>query len=416
MKKRERWTAPAGKRERWTAPAAMMLAAVMAVSMPFPALAAIKGPGVTEEAEVPRYDAETQARLDDNVVEYDEIALRVREYNPDISRAWDTFSDTKDDYANMVLELESQYRVIEETVDTYVEAGKMMGADTVAGATMIAAGKTLDSTYRSTMQGMRDTVNGWDGNRTNTKQLRNAERQVTMGVQQALIGFETIRQNIATLESLVTLYSQQKAMMERMQQQGLGTQTEILSADSSLLSAQSQLLSLRNQQESLRMTLCQLLGYDPNSEVVFAPIPEFDMSRLDDMDLEADTVKAIGNNQTLISQRKSEKGSSTVQVEARLDKINEGDQKLTIEMQRLYQDVMDKKAAYQAALVGYEAAEKTYQASVRQHELGMLSAMQFTGTQLAYYQKKAAKESANLALLQAMETYDWAVAGFAAVQ
>ena len=65
------------------------------------------------------------------------------------------------------------------------------------------------------------------------------------------------------------------------------------------------------------------------------------MSRLDGMNLKADTKKAIGNNYTLIGQGEPlPKGETNAQIAARLNTIEEGEQKLTIEMQRLYQDVL----------------------------------------------------------------------------
>ena len=56
-----------------------------------------------------------------------------------------------------------------------------------------------------TMQSMRDTVNSWDNNRSNTRQLKKAEKQITSGAQQAYIGYETMRKNITTLEKMVEL-------------------------------------------------------------------------------------------------------------------------------------------------------------------------------------------------------------------
>lgn len=246
--------------------------------------------------------------------------------------------------------------------------------------------------------------------------LRRAERQVTAGTQSAMIGYETIRQNIATLETMVKLYEQQADMMNRMAALGMATGTDLASANNSLLTARVQLASLSDQQESVRRTLCMLLGYDPDSYPEICPIPEFDMIRLEGMDLEQDTVKAIGNNQTLIAQRTSEKGNTNDQIAARSRMIDEGDQKLTIEMQRLYQEVQDKKAAYEAAQTGFAAAQLSRDAAERQYQLGLLSQVQYIGTQISYYQKKAEKESANLNLLQAMENYDWGVLGFAAVE
>ncbi len=405
MNRRHDWSmAWAGK----TASVLMLSVAILAPGV-FPAQAAPTGPGAPPERE--RYDAETLARLQDNRIEYDEIADLVHEYNPDISKAWNTYMSSKEDYAGIVTELESQYRTVKDTADGYISAGQLMGSQL-----LISTGRQLTKGYQGVIQGMRDTVNEWDTNKRNTSMLRRAERQVTAGTQSAMIGYETIRQNIATLETMVKLYEQQADMMNRMAALGMATGTDLASANNSLLTARVQLASLSDQQESVRRTLCMLLGYDPDSYPEICPIPEFDMIRLEGMDLEQDTVKAIGNNQTLIAQRTSEKGNTNDQIAARSRMIDEGDQKLTIEMRRLYQEVQDKKAAYEAAQTGFAAAQLSRDAAERQYQLGLLSQVQYIGTQISYYQKKAEKESANLNLLQAMENYDWGVLGFAAVE
>lgn len=386
-----------------------LILSITILTMPgLKAFAAPTGPGAPPEAG--RYDAATLARLQDNRIEYDEIPKLVHEYNPDISKAWDTYMSSREDFAGVVTEMESQQQVVKELADQYVSLGQLTGSQL-----LVSTGRQLDKGYKGMIQGMRDTYNKWETNRQNTSAIRRAERQVVAGTQSAMIGYETIRQNIATLQTMVQLYERQTDMAGRMTSLGLATGTDIASANSSLLAARSQLMSLENQQESVRRTLCMLLGYDPDSQPEICPIPEFDMSRLDGMNLEEDTKKAIGNNYTLISQRTSAKGNTNDQVAARSRMIDEGDQKLIIEMQRLYQEVQDKRAAYEAAQTGFAAAELSRDASERQYRLGLLSEAQYIGTQLAYYQKKAAKESANLNLLQAMENYDWGVLGFAAV-
>ena len=366
------------------------------------------GPGASPEAG--RYSEEELARLQDNVLEYSEIQNRVREYNPTISQVWKTYEDTRQDYANMVTELESQYQVVKNLADSYESAGEMMG-----NQVLISTAKQLKKGYQSTMESMEDTVSQWNDNKS-TGSIRSYERQMTAGAQQAMIGYDTIRQNIATLETMVQLYDRQYQMYTRQKELGLATDKDVLSSYTSFLSAQSQLASLNNQADSVRRSLCQLLGYDPETNPEIRSLPAFDMTRLEGMNLEEDTKKAIGNNYTLISQRTSAAGKTNAKRENRNKILDEGDQKLTIEMQRLHQDVMDKKAAYDAAATGYQAAEASWGAAQRQYQNGLISEIQYIGLQLAYYQKKAAFESANLSLWQAMENYDWGITGLAAVE
>lgn len=366
------------------------------------------GPGASPEAG--RYSEEELARLQDNVLEYSEIQNRIREYNPTISQVWKTYEDTRQDYANMVTELESQYQVVKNLADSYESAGEMMG-----NQVLISTAKQLKKGYQSTMESMEDTVSQWNDNKS-TGSIRSYERQMTAGAQQAMIGYDTIRQNIATLETMVQLYDRQYQMYTRQKELGLATDKDVLSSYTSFLSAQSQLASLNNQADSVRRSLCQLLGYDPETNPEIRSLPAFDMTRLEGMNLEEDTKKAIGNNYTLISQRTSAAGKTNAKRENRNKILDEGDQKLTIEMQRLYQDVMDKKAAYDAVATGYQAAEASWGAAQRQYQNGLISEIQYIGLQLAYYQKKAAFESANLSLWQAMENYDWGITGLAAVE
>ena len=395
---------------------ALGLAAVLTAASAVPAFAGYAPTGPGAEPEPEKYDAATLSKLQDNVLEYDELALRVREYNPNISEAWRKYGESKEDYQNMLTELESTYDDSMDNIDAVLKPLKQAEKLMPQLKGTVKQMSSLKSGYHSLVQGIRDTVTNWDTSKRNTSQIRQYEKQVISGAQSAMIGYNTIVDNKATLETMVDLYQKQCDMYQRMAALGLANQTDVVSAQTSLIGAKSQLASLQSQQDSVYRTLCLLLGYDTDSGVEIRNRPDFDMSRLDGMNLKADTKKAIGNNYTLIGQRTSAKGETNAQIAARLNTIEEGEQKLTIEMQRLYQDVLDKKAAYEAAMTGYEAAEKSNGAAQRQYQNGLLSEMQYVGTQISYNQKKAAKESAELDLWTAMNAYDWGIEGLAAVE
>ena len=395
---------------------ALGLAAVLTAASAVPAFAGYAPTGPGAEPEPEKYDAATLSKLQDNVLEYDELALRVREYNPNISEAWRKYGESKEDYQNMLTELESTYDDSMDNIDAVLKPLKQAEKLMPQLKGTVKQMSSLKSGYHSLVQGIRDTVTNWDTSKRNTSQIRQYEKQVISGAQSAMIGYNTIVDNKATLETMVDLYQKQCDMYQRMAALGLANQTDVVSAQTSLIGAKSQLASLQSQQDSVYRTLCLLLGYDTDSGVEIRNLPDFDMSRQDGMNLKADTKKAIGNNYTLIGQRTSAKGETNAQIAARLNTIEEGEQKLTIEMQRLYQDVLDKKAAYEAAMTGYEAAEKSNGAAQRQYQNGLLSEMQYVGTQISYNQKKAAKESAELDLWTAMNAYDWGIEGLAAVE
>ena len=83
----------------------------------------------------------------------------------------------------------------------------------------------------------------------------------------------------------------------------MATDTGVLQAQSDLLSSQSQLDNLRNLAGNLRTQLCLLTGWKADSVPEIGSVPVADPSKIASIDLTADIQKAIGNNQTLISQR-----------------------------------------------------------------------------------------------------------------
>ena len=96
--------------------------------------------------------------------------------------------------------------------------------------------------------------------------------------------------------------------------------------------------------------------------------------------------------------------------------VEEAEQKMTIKMQELYNDVLKKKAEYEAALTGYESALISKQSADVMRQMSMVGETEYIGLQLQYLQKMSEKEAADIALFQAMETYDWAVKGLASYE
>ena len=196
---------------------------------------------------------------------------------------------------------------------------------------------------------------------------------------------------------------------------GMATDTGVLQAQSDLLSSQSQLDNLRNLSNNLRSQLCLLTGWKVDATPEIGTVPAADPSKIDNIDLAADILKAIGNNQTLISQRHASSTKSTAAIDNRLKNIDVSEQQLTVEMQRLYSVMQQKKVLYDAANTAYQKALLAKGAAERQYDLKMLSRLQYLGAEAQFYQAEGARKSADTALLQAMLDYDWAVQGYVSI-
>lgn len=371
-------------------------------------------------AKLSDYDAETAARLQDNNLEYDELENLIREYNPEISYAYSQLEFNEDDTASTVRAVRNDIEDndYKDLVKTLKQQKKQLEAmpDSEEKAKALLELNTTIKGLEGLISAPASTTKATD------KQLEKARKQLDTGVKSALkgtqtlmISYDNLRAQVQTLEKVVEL--QKEALEAAKLQAGLGiaTDTGVLQAQSDLLSSQSQLDNLRNLAGNLRTQLCLLTGWKADSVPEIGSVPVADPSKIASIDLTADIQKAIGNNQTLISQRHASSTKSTAAIDNRLKNIDVSEQQLTVEMQRLYQVMQQKKILNDAAETAYQKALLAKGAAERQYQLNMLSKLQYLGAEVQYYQAEGARKSADTALLQAMLDYDWAVQGFVSV-
>lgn len=350
------------------------------------------------------YDAETWAKLQDNVLEYDEIPDLVHVYNSTISEIWKNLRETKEKLERNAQELESQSMKMKNLKDSAKSQGDVGGIMNYTVQEMIL--KKTSSALKSSDLYTQQTV----------ASIQKGEKQITKVAQSLMISYDSLLKQRNTLEKLQELYAKQYEIAVNKRALGMATDQDVLTAQTNQLSAASSVASLDGGLLQLKPNLCTLTGWAADASPELAPIPETDLSLIDQMNLEEDTKKAIGNNSTLISQRTSTKGTSSASIASRLGVIEEGEQKLTIEMKRLYNDVYAQKEAFEGAKAGYEAAQKTHDKYTRMYQMGLLGESDYIGTEISYYQAKSSYESADTSLRLAIETYNWAVQGLATVE
>lgn len=352
------------------------------------------------------YDAETLERLLDNKIEYEELERLIHEYNPTILNGWTTIENIKQENIDI---RNSMKRLQPDLEDKLKEAKKTGNAEIIA----IYQGQLAG--YNRALKQYQKGIDKLEEFNTN-KSLYLAEKTFTMHAQSAMIGYHTIQSNLQTVQKMRDLYQSQYNLKSQMAAQGMATQTEVLAAQSELLEAERSLASLQDSLNSTGRTLGMMLGWTAEETPEVAPLPAVDYSRIEAMDPQQDLQKAIWNNQSLIEIRSQKNNGSTTSRESKQRSEEEGEAKLAIELQRLYDDIGNKKQAYEAASTGYEAAKISKATTETQYQLGMLGNAEYLGSQLSYIQKEAVYEAANMDLLQAIENYEWGVFGFANIE
>lgn len=380
--------------------AAWILAAVTALT-PICSVPAYAASGPAGDLENTEYSAATWATLTDDVLEYDEVPDLVHSFNSTITAQYDILDRTKEDFKNAINELQFAKWDSKRLEETAEDNGNTADLITAATSQIILS---------AVITSLSSTVNNLPS-RTTQASLTKAENTISMYAQSALISYDSLRATRETLTQMKELYDRQYQILVRQQELGMATSTEVLEAQVNKLSAESNLQAVDSGISQLMNTLCPLLGYDPNDPPTIAPIPAVDVSQIEELDLQYDTSKAIGNNSTLQDQRHSDKGRTDGEIKSRLALINDGDARMTIKMQELYNDVLAKQAAFEGAQAGFESAKLSAASYQKMYDLGMLSETEYIAYMLSYYNEKASYDSADTGLLLALETYRWAKLG-----
>lgn len=117
------------------------------------------------------YDAETQEKLKDNKLEYDELGALIAVYNPDLKNSGgDSFHDTIDQMNLALSEMEGNIEKLESQAADMKAAGNMQGYQMYKGY----AAQMRENVYKN----IKKQVDGATS-RTGTRMLRMGEYQLT---------------------------------------------------------------------------------------------------------------------------------------------------------------------------------------------------------------------------------------------
>lgn len=393
--------------------AAASLSVVLAASVPFTVLADQTDPNVAYEQE--------QQLLSDGHLDYGEIEGRVKNYYGPMKSAYDMAKGMVEDQADIAV----NERIMANDLLSQADVAEDMAEEQTGMDQAISA-----ATAKALRQSARQMRNAASMMGQSLKKTSSTERQVDrqansliMNVQSMMNQYEQLSSQRAMAAKGVELARTARALQDTMQSQGMAVDSDVLSAAASLSSAQSQLASLDAGMEQIYKLLCSFTGYDPASGVTFGAIPSADLAAIDAIDVNADKEKAVNNNYNLISLRSSTGGGmtdfqarttkTTTQTENRLRNVEYSENTVRSDIQALYDQILEKRVAYDAAKTAYESGKMVWDAAQIQKQNGSLSQIQYLQQELAWLTAESGYHCAGLELQQAIQNYRWAVAGVA---
>lgn len=396
-------------------------------------------------AENPQFahDEAAWARLQDNTMEYDELSLLVEEYNPNYQNEQASYNDTKndddaaeirkdaknsaddmydsaEDLRDQAEDLSDQADDLSDQAEAAREAGNVaLAAQLQAGAAsymagyaplMSAAAMTQNSALKSDISADSSYV---DSDMRKIQHIKN-QKGIVVSTQNLFNSYNQLRVNADLIQKNVEVMEVAANAVQTQASIGMATQADVLKAQKNLQSIKSTQTETLSSLETLRQNLCMMTGWSYNAQPKIKEVPQADLAAIDQINLEADRQKALENNYDLQYSRRAlnnmQENSTDKKNQERTVKNLE--QSISASMTNLYNDIQQKKIAWQLAQAELATEQQSMSATETKRGLGMVSDLEYLQAQSSFLGKQIAEKTANMALFQAVETYNWAVNGY----
>lgn len=378
--------------KKWKQISACCMAAVLAAAVP----AGTAWAGSPEFAR----SAEEWAKLRDNVMEYDELAGLIHEYNVTVQNNQRDYNDKRNKSSD---EIAQDYRDAADAIRSSM-SGEDDAGSILSDAMSEAQAQTLEQQADDSVEDSEIFKMTYD--QTEKTLVSNAQANM-ISFHQKVLDLELKQKN---RELLAATYDSVSLKMNN----GMATQMDLLTAQENLQNADAAILTAQSDLENTRQKLCVMLGWRYDASPEITDIPSADSSRVAAMNPAEDKEKALENNYTLrINRKKLANSSNNSKKESLQMTIDDNVQRIGASVNSAYKNVIQAQTAYQQASVSLDVASKNMEAAERKMSIGTISRLDYLSQQYAYLQAQTAMKNADMDLFQAMESYDWSVNGLA---
>lgn len=376
---------------------ALGLAGLMAAMAAVPALAA--------SPEFAR-TAEEWARLQDDVLEYEEIEDLIHEYNPTVQNNAYTYQKFREDYGDTNDEVAAAYRDLAD--DLYSSrSGDGDASSMIADLQLETQAKNMQTQADNTLEDSKIYLMTYE----------QTEKNLAAAAQANMISYYrnqlTLEQQQLELEAL----QDQLAVTRSRVQAGMATELDVLSAQEAVENQEKVIREQESSIKSVREKLLVSLGWAHDAEPEICDLPEPDVSRIDEMDPQGDLEEALDNNYTLrINNRKLENAVGQTTRDSLNNSIQNNKKQIAASLSTAYQKVLNAKLSYERAQAQETLEAENTRIAEGKRAAGMITDMDYRKQENTWKQSSLQVESAKLDLLEAMETYAWSVRGLAAAE
>ncbi len=352
--------------------------------------------------------AEEWAKLQDNKIEYDEIADLVHEYNATVQKNAIDLSKFRKDYGESNDEWANRYRELADDLEASLSYPDVEDSSYASTMTAIVTSEMqIDNWRKSADEAVDDYM-------TYYYQYASAEAMLTSNAQQQMIAYYVNQLQLELDQKHLDLVNETIESVRTQQSLGLATDVDVLSAEENVRNANKAILDDQNTIENNQEKLFVTLGWKHDDRPEIGALPEPDLNRIASMNPAVDKEQAVENSYTMkINKRKLENAKSSDTKETLEKTIREDTQSIGASVTSSYQNVLAAKAAMELRQSQAELQEKTMQTLERQYQLGMVGKLDYLNKKYAYDSAVIQAQTAKYNLLQAIQSYDWVLNGLA---
>lgn len=351
-----------------------------------------------------------QARLKDNVLEYDEIYDLVNTYNTTVqnnnrsynSMSKESLNELADYFLDKADELEEMADAMDSQYDDKVNSGEYAGAaellETIAGIKL--------SAKRFKQQAQASTSDS----QSTKLQFEQIKYGIVMTAQNIMAQYNQGINNLPYLYASKELLENALVTAQTQLSLGMNTQQDVLTAQKNLDDMNNTIKSTEDSLKNATNSLGQMTGWSVNSSPEIRQMPAADPSFVDTIDLQADIKKAIGNSFSLRILRRALNNAATSSAEKNTrTEITDGEQTVTNTVNQKYTALLQKKSAYDSAKIAFDLEASKTATAQQKFTLGLISAIELKQQLSSYNSKEAELKNADINLFMAIEDYKWTV-------
>ena len=371
----------------------LLLAGVMGMSLPMTSMAS---------PEFSRTAGEWSS-LRDNVLEYGEIADLIHEYNVTVQNNRYEYNEFIKDYGKKKDDVAQAYRDLADDLEA-----EKSGDDSAMSR---VSDLQLDIQAKQLREQADDNL---EDSEIHYLSYSQAEDNLVLSAQSKFISYYKNQLELEAAEAQKKTLENTETLTAAKRQAGMATEADVLSAQESVLEQEKTISGLKQEIERTRQELIIMLGWKGSDQPEITGLPDNIMAELDSIDLQADQETALEKNYTLrINRENADDADSKAKIK---NTISGNERQIEVSVTNAWEGLQTGKLSYEQAVSDAAAEARNMEQAVQKWSAGMITRYDYEQQQAALTKKELAVKTAELNLIDLLETYRWNVNGLASAE